>query len=164
MISAPEPLQIIHDVRSFCCGTDSLDEWLRKRALKNQLSGASRTFVACDDGRVVAYYALSSGAVITDAAPGFFRRNMPTAIPVVLLGRLAVDLSYKGKGVGRAMVRDAGLRVIQAADVIGVRGVVVHAISEEAKAFYLRLGFEASPQDPMMLMITLNDLKASTQS
>ena len=140
---------------------ESLDFWLKHRALKNQTTWASRTFVACDGSRVVAYYALASSAVTVDAAPGRFRRNMPDPIPVVVLGRLAVDQSLQGKGVGRALVRDAGLRVIQAADTIGIRGMIVHALSAEAKAFYERTGFEPSPLDPMTLMVTLTDLKAS---
>lgn len=110
---------------------------------------------------MLAYYALASSAVTVDAAPGRFRRNMPDPIPVVVLGRLAVDQSLQGKGVGRALVRDAGLRVIQAADTIGIRGMIVHALSAEAKAFYERTGFEPSPLDPMTLMVTLTDLKAS---
>ena len=97
---------------------------------------------------------------MTDAAPGRFRRNMPDPIPVVVLGRLAVDQSYKGMGLGRALVKDAGQRVVQAADSIGIRGLLVHALSEDAKAFYERMGFEASPLDPMTLMVTLSDLNA----
>jgi predicted N-acetyltransferase YhbS len=142
-------------------GVESLDRWLKQRAIKNQTTGASRTFVACDDRRVLAYYALASSAVTVGAASGRFRRNMPDPIPVVVLGRLAVDHSSQGHGVGRALVRDAGLRVIQAADIIGIRGMIVHALSAEAKAFYERVGFELSPLDPMMLMVTLADLKAS---
>ena len=160
-VTAPEPLTAHHDVQSFMSGVESLDRWLKQRALKNQTTGASRTFVACDGGRVLAYYALASSAVTVGAAPGRFRRNMPDPIPVVILGRLAVDHSSQGHGVGRALVRDAGLRVIQAADIIGIRGMIVHALSAEAKAFYERVGFELSPLDPMMLMVTLADLKAS---
>ena len=160
-ISAPEPLASHHDVRSFASGVESLDHWLKHRALKNQATGASRTFVLCEEQSVRAYYALASSAVIVDAAPGRFRRNMPDPIPVVVLGRLAVDQSLQGKGIGRALVRDAGLRVIQAADTIGIRGMIVHALSDEAKSFYERVGFEPSPIDPMMLMVTLADLKAS---
>lgn len=160
-ISAPEPLASHHDVRSFASGVESLDHWLKHRALKNQATGASRTFVLCERQSVRAYYALASSAVIVDAAPGRFRRNMPDPIPVVVLGRLAVDQSLQGRGLGRALVRDAGLRVIQAADTIGIRGMIVHALSDEAKSFYERIGFEPSPIDPMMLMVTLADLKAS---
>ncbi len=125
---------------------------------ENQVTGASRTFVCCDDAKVMAYYSLASSAVTTNTAPGRFRRNMPAPIPVVVLGRLAVDKSLHGKGVGRALVRDAGLRVIQVAETIGIRGMLVHALSDEARDFYLRVGFEPSPMDPMMLMVTLRDL------
>ncbi|WP_277980315.1 GNAT family N-acetyltransferase [Sphingomonas phyllosphaerae] len=160
-VSAPEPLTADHDVESFASGVDGLDRWLKRRALKNQATGASRTFVACQGRRVLAYYALASSAVAMDAAPGRFRRNMPDPIPLVVLGRLAVDRSEQGKGLGRYLVRDAGQRVIQAADTIGIRGILVHALSLDAKAFYERIGFEPSPLDPMMLVVTLSDLKAS---
>ncbi|WP_026871940.1 GNAT family N-acetyltransferase [Inquilinus limosus] len=160
-VSAPEPLAPHHDVEAFGSGVESLDDWLKRRALKNQATGASRTFVACDDRRVLVYYALASSAITIDAALGRFRRNMPDPIPVVVLGRLAVDQSQQGQGLGRALMRDAGLRVIQAADTIGIRGMIVHALSAEAKVFYERIGFEPSPLDPMTLMVTLADLKAS---
>lgn len=159
-ISAPEPLNETHDTAAFASGVESLDAWLKRRALKNQVNGASRTFVACEGRRVVAYYALASSAVMTDEAPGRFRRNMPDPIPVVVLARLAVDRSWRGKGLGRALIRDAGLRVIGAAQTIGIRGVIVQALSAEARAFYERVGFDPSPLDPMTLMITLADLKA----
>ena len=160
-VTAPEPLAAHHDVESFASGAESLDHWLKRRALKNQTTGASRTFVACDNARVLAYYALASSAITGDAAPGRFRRNMPDPIPVVVLGRLAVDHSLHGQGFGRALVQDAGRRIIQAADTIGIRGMLVHALSDEAKVFYERIGFEPSPLDPMTLMVTLTDLKAS---
>ncbi|MGH8548156.1 MAG: GNAT family N-acetyltransferase [Methylococcales bacterium] len=131
--------------------------------MKNQTSGASRTFVSCDGGRVVAYYSLASGAIAVSEAPGRFRRNMPDPVPVVVLGRLAVDRGYQGGGLGRALVGDAGLRVIQAADIIGIRGLIVHALSAEAKAFYRQAGFEPSPLDPMTLLITIADLKGCLQ-
>ncbi len=160
-LAPPEPLTEQHDTRAFACGVESLDIWLKRRALKNQATGASRTFVACDGRRVVAYYALASGAITVDKAPGRFRRNMPDPVPVVVLGRLAVDRSAQGMGIGRARVRDAGLRVTQAAAMIGVRGLIVQAFSAEAKAFYERVGFDPSPLDPITLMITLADLRAA---
>jgi GNAT superfamily N-acetyltransferase len=137
-----------------------LDTWLTQRALRNQASGASRTFVVCDARRVVAYYALASSAVASDLATGRLRRNMPDPIPVVVLARLAVDRSYQGLGLGRALMQDAGRRVLNAADAIGIRGLLVHALDETAKEFYERLGFDSSPLDPMTLMITLADLRA----
>ena len=160
-VMAPEPLAARHELHAFNSGVDSLDQWLKRRALKNQASGASRTFVACDGDRVLAYYALASSAVVVDAAPGRFRRTMPDPLPVVVLARLAVDCSLQGAGLGRALVKNAAQRVLQAADVIGIRGMVVHALSMEAKAFYERVGFDPSPLDPMILMVTLDDLIAA---
>lgn len=158
-LAAPEPLAAHHDTTAFSCGVESLDRWLKQRALKNQATGASRTFVVCDSTRVVAYYALASSAVAVDAATGHLRRNMPDPIPVVVLGRLAVDHSLQGSGLGRALVRDACLRVIAAADAIGIRGVIVHALSDAAQTFYERVGFTSSPLDPTILMVTITDLQ-----
>lgn len=157
----PEPLAEHHDLKNFHCGEPSLDEWLRRRARANQVSGASRTYVVCADEAVIGYYALASGVVTVENAPGRFRRNMPNPIPVAVLARLAVDLSWHGRGIGRAMFRDAAKRVANAANTIGIRGIVVHAISEEAKNFYLALGFDISPREPMTLMITLADIRAA---
>ncbi|HBJ0321376.1 TPA: GNAT family N-acetyltransferase [Escherichia coli] len=160
MIQPPEPLMARHQFTSFCSGVETMDNWLKQRALKNQLAGASRTFVSCDTySNVLAYYSLASSAVETYVATGRFRRNMPEPIPVVVLGRLAIDKSLQGQGIDRAMVRDAGLRVLQAAEVIGIRGMLVHALSDQAREFYLRVGFEPSPVDSMILMATLADLQ-----
>jgi GNAT superfamily N-acetyltransferase len=123
------------------------------------VSGASRTFVVADNHRVMGYYALASGAITVGSSVGRFRRNMPDPIPVAV-GRLAVDRSRQGTGLGRALFRDCSLRVAHAADTIGIRGIVVHAISEDAKAFYLALGFDASPSEPMTLMVTLADIRS----
>jgi GNAT superfamily N-acetyltransferase len=161
MLSAPEPLAAHHRIDDFDSGEPSLDDWLKRRAAMNQVSGASRTFVVCEGKTAVGYYALASSAISVKAAPGRFRRNLPDPIPVVVLARLAVTRSHHGQGLGRALFQDAARRVIQAADAIGVRGMIVHALSEEAKAFYLRLGLEPSPLEPMTLMVTLADLKAS---
>lgn len=154
-----EPLGEHHNLEEFDCGEERLNAWLKRRALKNQATGASRTFVACDERRVVAYYALASSAITTDQATGRFRRNMPDPTPVVVLARLAVDLSLQGKGFGRALVRDAGQRVVHAAGSIGIRGMIVDALSVEVRAFYEQIGFDPSPLDPMLLMVTLDDLK-----
>ena len=160
MLRAPEPLTALHTLGGFECGVPSLDDWLQRRALRNQTSGASRTFVVCDAERVVGYYALAASAVAPDAASGRFRRNMPAPIPVIVLGRLAVHRSHHGMGLGRSIFQDAATRVVQAAETIGVRGLLVHAISDQAKAFYLGLGLDPSPIEPMTLMVTVADLKA----
>jgi GNAT superfamily N-acetyltransferase len=160
-LNAPTPLADHHQLGVFNSGVPTLDEWLRRRARANQVSGASRSFVVCADDIVVGYYALASGAVNAAAAPSRFRRNMPEPIPVAVLGRLAVDQTWHGQGLGRALFRDSALRVMQAAEAIGIRGMLVHAISEEAKAFYVGLGLSESPLEPMTLMVTLADLRAT---
>lgn len=159
----PEPLADRHRLDDFHCGVDSLDEWLTRRARANQASGASRVYVATVEERVVAYYALSSGAVSHREATGSLRRNMPDPVPVVILGRLAIDRSLQGSGYGRALFRDAGLRAVNAAATIGIRGMIVHAISDEAKGFYLRLGLRESPTAPMTLMVAIDELRRATE-
>ena len=160
-LSRPAPLADHHELAEFSSGVAELDEWLRRRARANQASGASRTFVVCEGNRVLAYYALASGAVRQPEAPGRFRRNMPDPIPVAVLGRLAIDQSHQGRGIGRALVRDAGLRLVNAAEILGIRGLLVHAISDDARAFYEAVGFLPSPSDSMMLMVGLHDLNGA---
>lgn len=165
-LRAPQLLEERHQIGSFDCGVPSLNFWLQRRAAANQVSGASRTFVVCESEgeRVVGYYALASSAVATATATGRLRRNMPDPVPVVVLGRLAIATSHHGTGMGRALFQDAASRVIQAADVIGIRGMVVHALSDAAKDFYLNLGLDPSPLDPMTLMVTVADLRAALEA
>ncbi len=158
-VSAPEKLRPDHDLSSFDSGTPALDDWLRRRALSNQESGASRTYVIRAGGRVVGFYALAAGAVARAEATRRAGRNMPDPVPVMVIGRLAIDSSYQGRGLGRALLRDAVLRTMHAADIAGIRAVLVHAISEDAKRFYERYGFRPSPLDPLTLMITMRDAK-----
>lgn len=158
-LRAPVALTEAHDCSNFDCGRSTLNQWLSQRALRNQISGASRTYVSCDSERVVAYYALASGAVAAKAATGRFRRNMPDPIPVVLLARLAVDRRDQGRGLSRALLQDAGRRVVSAADTIGIRGLLVQALDDSARGFYEHIGFDPSPLDPMTLMITVSDLR-----
>ena len=160
-LAAPAPISETHQLGAFDSGVPDLDDWLKRRAKANQASGASRTYVVCEDQRVVAYYALAPGSVEIEASTSRVRRNMPDPAPVVVLGRLAVDQSFQKHGLGRGLVRDAAKRVLQAADIIGIRGIIVHAISPEAKAFYLALGLEVSHLQPVTLMATLRDLQAS---
>lgn len=150
----PEKLTAKHDIAEFDSGEPLLDDWLRRRALPNEASGASRTYVVCVGRKVAGYYALSTGAIGHTHARGRLKRNMPDPIPVMVLGRLAVDKAWHGKGVGTGLLRDAVLRTLQAAEIAGVRAILVHAISEAAKRFYEKYGFVASPVDPMTVMIT----------
>lgn len=157
-LTPPETLHAGHDLSVFDCGEPALDRWLQRRALTNEGRGASRTYVACEDGgRVVGFYALASGAVSHAEATGRTRRNMPDPVPVMVLGRLAIDRSRRGEGLGRALVRDAILRTVQAGDIVGIRALLVHAKSEQARLFYERCGFTPSPVDPMTLMVTIRD-------
>ncbi|MEZ2333269.1 GNAT family N-acetyltransferase [Mesorhizobium sp. RCC_202] len=155
MLSAPILLADSHELDLFQSGADSLDQWLRRRARANQVSGASRTYVIAESTRVVGYYCLSSGALDLADAPGSIRRNMPDPVPIAVLGRLAVDASWQGKGLGVALLQDAVLRTSQAAAILGIRGLLVHAISEEAKAFYEHYSFQDSPKNPMTLVLSL---------
>lgn len=158
-MTTSEPLAEQHQTAEFNSGVAQLDDWLNRRALANQATGASRSFVLCEGSRVVGYYALAAGGVDVATAPGRFRRNMPDPTPVVILGRLAIDRACQGRGLGRALFRDSARRVVHAAETIGIRGLLVHAISDDARAFYLALGFEPSPVSAMTLMVTLTDVR-----
>jgi GNAT superfamily N-acetyltransferase len=156
-LSAPEPLCAEHDLSNFACGEASLDDWLKRRALANQFSGASRTFVALDEDRlVVGYYALAAGAVAHQSATGGVRRNMPDPIPVLVLGRLAVAQRAQGLKLGAALLQDAVWRAMAVSENAGIRALLVHALSERARAFYEQYGFQESPLDPMTLMLRLH--------
>jgi GNAT superfamily N-acetyltransferase len=154
-LSPPEKLRADHDLSKFESGEPSLDEWLRRRALLNEESGASRTYVVCAGEQIAGYYALAVGAVAHAESPGRVRRNMSDPVPVVVIGRLAVHKDFQGKKIGPALLRDAILRTMQAAEIAGIRAVLVHAISERARKFYEHCGFVSSPMDQMTLMITL---------
>ncbi|MEW6233575.1 MAG: GNAT family N-acetyltransferase [Chloroflexota bacterium] len=164
VVGAPEHLTPAHDVASFASGVPALDDWLRQRALDNERAHSSRTYVAVAGGRVVGYYALANGAVAQATASGRIRRNMPEPIPVMLIGRLAVDRAYQGRGLGRGLLRDAILRTLQAAAIAGIRAILVHALSEGARRFYLHHGFVESPVAPMTLMITLADAEQALKT
>jgi GNAT superfamily N-acetyltransferase len=161
VLSPPARLDETHEVDAFDCGNDSLNGWLRKRALKNERDGASRTYVVCIQQRVIAYYCLAVGSVAKTEAVGRVRRNMPEPIPVMKLGRLAVDRTWQGKRLGTALLADAIKRTLTAAEVAGIRAIVVDAISEEVKRFYKQHGFMESPVAPLTMMITLQDARAA---
>ena len=154
-IGAPEKLSAGHDLSGFDSGEPVLDDWLRRRAEQNEASGASRTYVVCIGKRVVGYYTLAVGAITHAEAPGRIRRNMPDPVPVMVLGRLAIDGAFHGRGLGTGLLRDAILRTRQAAEIAGIRAILVHAMSETAKRFYEKWGFVASPIDPLTVMITV---------
>lgn len=162
-VSAPAPLSAEHDLEHFDCGHASLNAWLQRHALSNQERRAARTFVVCEGRRVVGYYALAAGSVVHSEATGNLRRNMPDPVPMALLGRLAVDLSMRGKGLGVGMLQDAVTRILQASDTLGVRGILVDAIDENAKAFYMRFGFRPSSVLPMKLMVTLTEIQRALE-
>lgn len=155
-LRAPEPLNSGHRIDAFDCGEPMLDEWLRKRALGNQASGASRTFVVTDaSGRVMGHYALAAGAVAHETATSAVRRNMPDPVPVLVLGRLAVDRQAQGMKLGAALLQDAVKRAIGVSADAGIRALLVHALPEQAKQFYAHYGFQASTLHPMTLMMRL---------
>lgn len=157
---APAPIASPHALADFDSGEVFLDEWLKRRALKNHAAGASRCFVLCDGPIVIGYYSLSAGGVSHELAPKAMRRNMPDPLPVLLLGRLAIDKRFQNKGLGRALLRDAMMRAVNIARDTGVFALLIHTISEQARQFYLSRGFVASPLEPMTLLMTLETVRA----
>lgn len=157
-LSPPEPLSEHHRLDGFVCEEPTLAAWLKMRALKNQLEGASRTFVVCDGADVIGYYALAVGAVSHVAAPGSVRRNMPDPIPVMVLGRLAVHAGWANQGIGRGLLKNALLRTLRVARDAGIRAILCHAISSKAKQFYLKHGFVESPIDELTVMLNIAKL------
>jgi GNAT superfamily N-acetyltransferase len=159
-ISGPRPLGAGHDVAEFDCGVPSLDEYLVRRALHDQNAGKARTFVIAQGGRVVGYFSVSASSVEpVDATERSAKGQGAQPIPAVLIGRFAVDAAYQGRGLGEAMLLEALSKCVQAADTIGARVVLVHAIDERARSFYLRYGFEVSPTDPLHLMLLMKDIR-----
>lgn len=155
-LGPPVPITAAHDTSAFECRHDTLSQWLRRRALANAVSGATRTYVVCADGlQVVGYYALAAGSIAVAAAPARLRRNMPDPLPVIVLGRLAVHQGWAGRGIGSGLLKDAVLRALQASEIIGARALLCHAIDDEAKTFYLRHGFVESPGERMTVMLGL---------
>jgi GNAT superfamily N-acetyltransferase len=160
-IDPPEKLTSTHQLEDFESGIEPLDNWLKYRALGNEREGVSRTYVICSSNAVIGYYCLSSGAIANSIATGKIRRNMPDPVPVMIIGRLAVDRRWQGKGIGRGLLRDAVLRTLKASEIGGIRAILVHAISEDAKLFYEKYRFTASTLEPLTLMAKVKDLAAS---
>lgn len=160
-LSAPVPLLFEHRLDEFECGELVLDEWLKRRAQANQLSGGSRTFVVTDqDNRVCGYYAMAAGAVVHQMATSSVRRNMPDPVPVMILARLAVDRRAQGMHLGASLLQDAVNRAVAVSYNAGVRALLVHALHDRAKQFYEHYGFQASPVRPMTLMLRLSGVKS----
>ena len=156
-LQSPALLTQDHQVHEFDCGEAVLDEWLKRRALANNISGASRTFVVADDHHeVMGYYALAAGAVTHQESNRTIRQNMPDPIPVMVLARLAVDIRAQGMKLGAALLRDALQRCIQVSQNAGVRALLVHALHDKARQFYEHFGFKATPSHPMTLMLQMN--------
>jgi len=161
-IKAPELLTDEHVLDVFSCGKPELDDWLIKKALKNHKRNNTRVYVVCDDNnKVIGYYAIAMGSVQRESALSSLKRNSPNPIPMVVLARLAVDEGYKGRGIGVGLLKDCVLRSVHAMNVVGGAGILVHAIDDEAKAFYKRFGFNESPIDAMTLMARVIDIEAS---
>lgn len=160
-LGQPEPLAASHRLDDFECGEAALDDWLKRRALSNQSSGASRTFVVTDEGgHVRGYYAMAAGAVSHQLATSGVRRNMPDPVPVMVLARLAVDRKAQGLHLGAALLQDAVNRAVAVSQNAGVRALLVHALHEKAKQFYEHYGFQPSPTHPMTLMLRLSSVRA----
>ncbi len=159
-LTAPAPISVVHELDNFQSGVSSLDKWLKELALKNQSSGAARCFVICDKKIVIGYYSLSAGAIARENATKQMQRNVPNPIPILLLGRLAVDQKYHNMGLGSALLRDASLRALVLSEEVGIVAILVHALSEQAKRFYLSRGFIPSPLQEMTLMMTLKTIRS----
>jgi GNAT superfamily N-acetyltransferase len=160
-LSKVEALSAEHDVSRFDCGThESLNDWLKRFALFNQKNESARTYIVHRNGSVVGYYSISAGSVFAEEAPVRIARGLARhPIPVILLARLAIDKNEKGAGLGKALLKDALMRVASAADIIGARAVLVHAIDEPAREFYLHFNFEPSPVNELQLMLLMKDLR-----
>jgi GNAT superfamily N-acetyltransferase len=160
-LSEVEPLNKSHDVSRFDCGRHpALNLWLQKYALQNQANDSARTYVVHRAHVVAGYYTISAGSVVREQATARSAHGLANhPIPVGLLGRLAIDKSEQGHGLGSALLKDALFRIERAADVLGMRAVLVHAIDEQARSFYERYDFEACPQDPLHLMLLMKDLR-----
>jgi GNAT superfamily N-acetyltransferase len=159
MLSAPQPLADHHQLADFDSGEPSLDDWLKRRAAKNQANGSSRTYVVCEGDTVIGYYCLAAGAIGHAEAPSSMKRNRPDPVPVLVLGRLAIHKGHHQKGIGTALLNDAIRRAIHAADIAGVTALLVHAISEQARRFYLSRGFIESSIKPMTLCLMLESIQ-----
>ena len=155
-----EKLRRDHPIDAFDCGQEDLNQWLRKHALQNQGAGAAQTYVGLVGEVVIGYYSLAVGQIEYNDAPERLRKGLARyPVPIMLLARLAVDKNWQKKGVGRALLRDAVLRTMQAADIAGIRALAVHAKDEQARRYYEQFDFVVSPADPLHLLVLLKDIR-----
>ncbi|MGE0846714.1 MAG: GNAT family N-acetyltransferase [Flavobacteriaceae bacterium] len=161
-LNRPDHLGPEHDCDSFSCGNADLDDWLKRRARQSE-GQTARTYVACEDRRVVGYYCILSGAVERGELPSRLRRQqgLPATVPVAIIGRLACDLAWQRKGLGADLLRDALARIYQASQTLGIRAVLVHAIDDRAAAFYRRHGFRESHVGDHTLMLSVGEIAAA---
>ncbi|HEY6342009.1 MAG TPA: GNAT family N-acetyltransferase [Bryobacteraceae bacterium] len=161
-----EKLTKDHDLSRFDCGKESLNVWLKRFAWTNAQNDSARVYVAHRrDGLIVGYHALTAGSISREEAPERMARGLAAhPIGVIVLARLAVDRTQQGQGLGTTILQDALLRADHAADTVGVRAVLVHAIDAEARSFYLRFGFTPTPGDELRLMLLMKDLRAFLRS
>ena len=157
----PEPITATHNLASFDCGNEDLNDWLKRRALPSE-GRSARTSVLCNEQRVAGYYCLATGSIERESlSSAKLRKNLPDPIPILVLGRLAISLDYQGRGLGKALLKDAILKTIAASEIAGVRALVVHAIDDAAARFYQRYGFIASPLNPRALVLPIETAKAA---
>lgn len=160
-LSAVEKLAKDTDLGSFDCGNPALNDWLKRFALVNQQSDSSQTYVVRRGNCVVGYYSLAVGSVRPEESPVRIAKGLARhPIGVILLARLAIDKQEQGTGLGKALLKDALIRIEAAADTVGVRAVLVHAIDQNARRFYEHFGFERSPVDPFQLLLLMKDIRA----
>jgi GNAT superfamily N-acetyltransferase len=152
-VSGPRLLEDTDDLSLFNCGVPALNDWLKFRAKGNHISGASRTYVAEGNRRISAFYCLSAGSINHSDSPGKFRRNMPDPVPVIIMGRLAVDIGFRGNGLGAALIKDALVRTVAIGQQAGVRALMVHAKDKDAARFYQKHDFIAAPHSELLLLI-----------
>jgi GNAT superfamily N-acetyltransferase len=164
-ISYPEPLTVAHDVSEFSCGKPSLDRWLKTRALANQEKGFTAVLVVHEDNRVIGYYGLAPTAVLPSILPRSIRTGQPPSpVPCLLLGQLATDENWRGKGIGTGLLKHALQRCVAAAGLVGGRALIVNAVDVEAAQFWKRYGFLSSKDDPLVLFRSIADIAASIAS
>jgi GNAT superfamily N-acetyltransferase len=155
-----EKLRADHLLESFDCGRDELNRYLVRYAWQNQQAGAAQTYVGLVDHTLVGYYTLAVGHVLREEVPERLTKGLARhPVPIMLLARLAIDRRWQGQGIGKALLKDAMLRTLQAADIAGIRAVAVHAKDEAARSFYERFDFVPSPSDPMHLFVLLKDVR-----